>query len=154
MAGIARWEAERPSNRMIQQTQFASGKPAEDPRNAAVVLESRGLKKIYGSGEKSISVLADANLSLRQGEMVAIVAPSGAGKSTLLHLLAALDTPTSGTVYFATKAIESIDDAEVARGGWLGKSGRSPPRGTLRRGTAARRDCRGARHWAVSAAGR
>src|SRR6266436_548463 len=112
MAGIARWEAERPSNRMIQQTQFASGKPAEDPRNAAVVLESRGLKKIYGSGEKSISVLADANLSLRQGEMVAIVAPSGAGKSTLLHLLAALDTPTSGTVYFATKAIENAALAE------------------------------------------
>src|SRR5713101_3857117 len=99
---------------MTQHTQFASGKPAEDPRNAAVVLESRGLKKIYGSGEKSISVLADANLSLRQGEMVAIVAPSGAGKSTLLHLLAPLDTPTSGTVYFATKAIESNQHTAVA----------------------------------------
>ena len=78
------------------------------------MLESRSLKKTYGSGEKSISVLTDANLSLRQGEMVAIVAPSGAGKSTLLHLLAVLDTPTSGTVYFATKAIESIDDAALA----------------------------------------
>src|SRR5713101_6295857 len=99
---------------MIQQTQFASGVAADDPRDAAVVLESRGLKKIYGSGEKSISVLADANLSLRRGEMVAIVAPSGAGKSTLLHLLAALDTPTSGTVYFASKAIESIHDAALA----------------------------------------
>jgi lipoprotein-releasing system ATP-binding protein len=99
---------------MIQQTQFASEKPAEDLRNPAVVLESRGLKKTYGIGEKSISVLADANLILRQGEMVAIVAPSGAGKSTLLHLLAALDTPTSGTVYFATKAIETNDDAALA----------------------------------------
>src|ERR1700687_1479211 len=99
---------------MIQQAQFASGVAPEDPRNAAVVLESRGLKKTYGRGEKSICVLVDANLSLRQGEMVAIVAPSGAGKSTLLHLLAALDTPTSGTVYFATKAIESINDAALA----------------------------------------
>ena len=99
---------------MIQQEQFASGVAPEDPPNAVVVLESRGLKKTYGSGEKSICVLADANLSLRQGEMVAIVAPSGAGKSTLLHLLAALDTPTSGTVYFAKKAIESIHDAELA----------------------------------------
>src|SRR5256884_7311931 len=96
---------------MIQDARVASGKVAGDPRGAAVVLESRGLKKTYGSGEKIISVLTDANLSLRQGEMVAIVAPSGAGKSTLLHLLAALDTPTSGTVYFATKAIESIHDA-------------------------------------------
>src|SRR5256885_7820035 len=99
---------------MSQGAQFADGVGAEDPRNAAVVLESRGLKKTYGSGEKIISVLTDANLLLRQGEMVAIVAPSGAGKSTLLHLLAALDTPTSGTVYFATKAIESIHDAALA----------------------------------------
>src|SRR5438309_9491918 len=99
---------------MSQGTQFADGVGAEDPRNAAVVLESRGLKKTYGSGEKIISVLTDANLLLRQGEMVAIVAPSGAGKSTLLHLLAALDTPTSGTVYFATKAIEINDDAALA----------------------------------------
>src|SRR6202795_3966392 len=99
---------------MIQQAQFASGVAPEDPRKAVVVLESRGLKKTYGRGEKSICVLADANLSLRQGEMVAVVAPSGAGKSTLLHLLAALDTPTSGTVYFATKAIQSYEEAALA----------------------------------------
>jgi lipoprotein-releasing system ATP-binding protein len=99
---------------MFPDTQTANEGSEGDPCNGSVVLESRGLKKIYGSGEKSISVLADANLSLRQGEMVAIVAPSGAGKSTLLHLLAALDTPTSGTVYFAKKAIESIDDEALA----------------------------------------
>ena len=81
---------------------------------ASVVMEARNLKKIYGSGEKRLSVLSDANLSLQQGEMVAIVAPSGAGKSTLLHLLAALDTPTSGTVYFANKAIETNDDTALA----------------------------------------
>ena len=79
-----------------------------------MVMEARNLKKIYGSGEKRLSVLSDANLSLQQGEMVAIVAPSGAGKSTLLHLLAALDTPTSGTVYFANKAIETNDDTALA----------------------------------------
>jgi lipoprotein-releasing system ATP-binding protein len=99
---------------MIPGTQSENEKPQGDPCSARIVLESRGLKKTYGSGEKSVAVLADANLSLRQGEMVAIVAPSGAGKSTLLHLLAALDTPTSGTVYFATKAIESINDEALA----------------------------------------
>jgi lipoprotein-releasing system ATP-binding protein len=99
---------------MMQQGQFANENTAPHLPNAPVVLESRGLKKTYGRGEKTISVLADANLILRQGEMVAIVAPSGAGKSTLLHLLAALDTPTSGTVYFATKAIESINDSALA----------------------------------------
>ena len=79
-----------------------------------VVLESRGLRKNFGTGEKKLEVLTDANLELREGEMVAIVAPSGAGKSTLLHLLGALDTPTSGTVYFANKAIETNEDAALA----------------------------------------
>src|SRR5579859_1137006 len=79
-----------------------------------IVLEARGLKKIYGAGARALTVLSDANLSLRRGEMVAIVAPSGAGKSTLLHLLAALDTPTSGTVYFDSKPIETIQDTTVA----------------------------------------
>jgi lipoprotein-releasing system ATP-binding protein len=99
---------------MMQSTQDGTVKAPGDLRQANVVLETRGLKKTYGSGEKSLAVLVDANLILRQGEMVAIVAPSGAGKSTLLHLLAALDTPTSGTVYFATKAIETNDDAALA----------------------------------------
>jgi lipoprotein-releasing system ATP-binding protein len=92
----------------------ASRKATNVSPQATVILESRGLKKVYGSGEKSVQVLRDANLSLRQGEMAAIVAPSGAGKSTLLHLLAALDTPTGGTVYFDSKAIETNDDAALA----------------------------------------
>src|SRR6201998_255597 len=83
-------------------------------KDEEAILEARGLKKTYGAREKNLEVLADANLVLRQGEMVAVVAPSGAGKSTLLHLLAALDTPTSGTVYFDSKAIETNDDAALA----------------------------------------
>jgi lipoprotein-releasing system ATP-binding protein len=99
---------------MAQLTQSASTEASGGQRDAGVALESRGLKKTYGRGARSIEVLVDANLILRRGEMVAIVAPSGAGKSTLLHLLAALDTPTSGTVYFDTKAIETNDDAALA----------------------------------------
>jgi lipoprotein-releasing system ATP-binding protein len=82
--------------------------------DAQIVLEARSLKKIYGVGARALTVLSDANLSLRRGEMVAIVAPSGAGKSTLLHLLAALDTPTSGAVYFDSKPIETNQDTTVA----------------------------------------
>jgi lipoprotein-releasing system ATP-binding protein len=70
-----------------------------------VWLEARALRKIYGSGASAITILDGIDLSLRQGEMIAIVGPSGSGKSTLLHLLAALDTPTSGTVYFNAKAL-------------------------------------------------
>jgi lipoprotein-releasing system ATP-binding protein len=82
--------------------------------NDEPILEARDLRKSYGSGEKSLHVLCDVNLKLHAGEMVAVVAPSGAGKSTLLHLLAALDTPTSGTVYFFNKAIETNQDSALA----------------------------------------
>ena len=78
------------------------------------ILEARGLKKSYGAREQNLEVLADVNLKLQAGEMVAVVAPSGAGKSTLLHLLAALDTPTSGNVYFENRAIEMKEDAALA----------------------------------------
>jgi lipoprotein-releasing system ATP-binding protein len=93
---------------------WGSRKPVPGDGASQTVLEARSLQKTYRSGEKNLAVLVDANLSLRRGEMVAIVAPSGAGKSTLLHLLAALDTPTSGAVYFAAKAIETNDDAAIA----------------------------------------
>jgi lipoprotein-releasing system ATP-binding protein len=91
----------------------ATETPVLDSR-ASIVLEGRNLQKIYGSGVKSLPVLIDASITLHKGEMIAIVAPSGAGKSTLLHLLAALDMPTSGTVYFATKAIDTNQDALLA----------------------------------------
>jgi lipoprotein-releasing system ATP-binding protein len=93
---------------------MATEQQGGDEQGVRALLEARGLKKTYGAREKNLEVLSDANLSLREGEMVAIVAPSGAGKSTLLHLLAALDTPTSGAVYFQNKAIETKDDAALA----------------------------------------
>jgi lipoprotein-releasing system ATP-binding protein len=78
------------------------------------LLEARELRKFYGTGEAAIGVLDGVNLSVLSGEMIAIMGPSGAGKSTLLHLLAALDTPTSGAVYFSSKALESDQDGAVA----------------------------------------
>jgi len=80
-----------------------------------VVLEGRNLGKTYGAGERSLNVFQQVNLSLHAGEMVAIVAPSGAGKSTLLHLLATLDTPTSGAIYFESNRIETNDEAALSR---------------------------------------
>src|SRR5579862_984578 len=79
-----------------------------------VVLEGRGLSRIYGAGERSLTVFQHVNLALQEGEMVAIVAPSGAGKSTLLHLLATLDTPTSGAIYFESKQIEINNEAALS----------------------------------------
>ena len=82
--------------------------------SARIVLEARELRKSYGQGAQELRILSGVNLVLREGEMVAIVAPSGAGKSTLLHLLAALDTPSNGAVYFDLKAIETKDEAALA----------------------------------------
>src|ERR1043166_6115327 len=85
---------------------------AEPGRKA--VLEARQVAKTYGQGEHSLNVLQQVNLALYEGEMAAIVAPSGAGKSTLLHLLGALDTPSSGAIYFDLKRIETNDEAALA----------------------------------------
>jgi lipoprotein-releasing system ATP-binding protein len=79
-----------------------------------ILIEARDLRKIYGHGASQITVLSGVNLSIEAGELIAVIGPSGAGKSTLLHLLAALDTPTSGAVYFEKKAIDSFRESELA----------------------------------------
>jgi len=87
----------------------------EDARSAAVpVVCAENLRKVFRSGDAELTVLAGLNLSVNEGELVAIVGPSGSGKSTLLHLLAALDTPTSGAIYFAGQALGTLTDREIA----------------------------------------
>lgn len=62
------------------------------------VLETRGLKKYYGTGETLVRALDGVDLSIDTGSFTAIVGTSGSGKSTLLHMLGGLDRPTSGEV--------------------------------------------------------
>jgi lipoprotein-releasing system ATP-binding protein len=78
------------------------------------ILRGENLRKTFRSGAQDVTPLAGINLTIARGEMVAVVGPSGTGKSTLLHLLAALDTPTSGTVYFAGKSLQSFSETELA----------------------------------------
>jgi lipoprotein-releasing system ATP-binding protein len=82
--------------------------------SSGVILRTERLCKFFRSGSQEISPLDDIDFSIERGEMVAIVGPSGAGKSTLLHLLAALDTPTSGAVYFAGNSLQSFSEMELA----------------------------------------
>jgi lipoprotein-releasing system ATP-binding protein len=79
-----------------------------------VLIEARDLCKTYAAGASEITVLSGVNVRVEAGELIAVVGASGAGKSTLLHLLAALDMPTSGTVYFEQKAIDSFRESELA----------------------------------------
>ncbi len=91
----------------------SSDVPGAQPASAAVV-EAVALRKVFRSGASEIVVLNGLNLQVSAGERVAIVGPSGAGKSTLLHILAALDTPTSGTVYCQGRDLGALSDAELA----------------------------------------
>ena len=75
-----------------------------------IVLKTRKLKKYYGSGDTQVKALDGVNLSVEDGEFVAIVGTSGSGKSTLLHMLGGLDRPTGGTVTVAGKNIFSLKD--------------------------------------------
>ena len=74
------------------------------------ILKTKNLKKYYGSGDTQVKALDGVNLSVEDGEFVAIVGTSGSGKSTLLHMLGGLDRPTSGTVTVAGKDIFSLKD--------------------------------------------
>lgn len=78
-----------------------------------VVLETKNLKKQYGSKETLVKALDGVDLQVQSGEFVAIVGTSGSGKSTLLHMLGGLDRPTSGEVYVDGKNIFSLTDEEL-----------------------------------------
>ncbi len=78
-----------------------------------VILETKDLKKQYGTGDTAVHALAGVNLSVENGEFVAIVGTSGSGKSTLLHMLGGLDRATSGKVYVDGKDIFSLKDEEL-----------------------------------------
>nr|WP_317284174.1 ABC transporter ATP-binding protein [uncultured Dysosmobacter sp.] len=74
------------------------------------ILETRDLKKYYGTGDTQVKALDGVELNIQQGEFVAIVGTSGSGKSTLLHMLGGLDRPTSGTVTVDGKDIFALKD--------------------------------------------
>jgi lipoprotein-releasing system ATP-binding protein len=102
-------------------TQASSGTTLLDdslPKGAATnkteILRAENLRKIFRSGTQEIVPLDGIDLAVNQGEMIAVVGPSGAGKSTLLHVLAALDTPTSGAVYFAGDSLNELAEKNVA----------------------------------------
>jgi lipoprotein-releasing system ATP-binding protein len=81
----------------------------------AAVLEAEGLSKTYEEGVAPVVVLEGVDLSVKPGEMVAVVGASGSGKSTLLHLLGGLDRPTAGTVRIQGATMSSMSEEERSK---------------------------------------
>ena len=76
---------------------------------------AENLTKCYPSAGGELVVFSGLCFEVAQGEKLALVGPSGAGKSTLLHLLGGLDRPSGGTVFFGSRNLFALSEAELAR---------------------------------------
>src|SRR5438105_983202 len=79
----------------------------------AVVVSARNLTRVYGEGDAAVEALKSVSLDIKTGTFAAIMGPSGSGKSTLMHLMAGLDTPTSGTVIIDGIDISQLNDKKL-----------------------------------------
>ena len=76
------------------------------------ILKLTKISKKFTGSRKDIIVLKNINLKINKGELVSLTGPSGSGKSTLLHIIALLDQPTSGEVFFKKKSFSKSNDTE------------------------------------------
>ena len=83
------------------------------PPGTGLAASTRSLTRVYGHGDTAVHALRGVDLDLPAGRFTAIMGPSGSGKSTLMHCLAGLDTPTSGSVTVAGRALHEMDDTAL-----------------------------------------
>jgi putative ABC transport system ATP-binding protein len=88
--------------------------PADGGSRVPVIIGS-GIVRRYGQGETAVDALRGVSVDIAQGRLTAVMGPSGSGKSTLMHILAGLDSPTSGEVSVAGVEITSLDDTELTK---------------------------------------
>ena len=78
------------------------------------MIKTENLCKIYGKGEGAVSALKNASITIRDGELAAIIGKSGSGKTTLLNLLGCLDEPTEGKAFYNDIEISKLNDEKAA----------------------------------------
>ena len=78
------------------------------------MIELKGITKVYEMGGEPLNILKGVDLSVKEGEFVAIMGPSGSGKSTLMHILGLLDRPTAGSYKLFGREISELDDVELS----------------------------------------
>src|SRR5690349_14301603 len=93
---------------------FTTPAPARAP-DAEPVVTATDLTRRYGEGDTAVDALRGVSLSVRKGELAAVMGPSGSGKSTLMHILAGLDRPTSGEVTIAGTELSALSDNDMTR---------------------------------------
>ena len=81
----------------------------------STLVSLRDVVKRYQRGKQSVEVLHGVNLSIEQGEFLALMGPSGSGKTTLLNLIAGLDQPTEGEVTVAGERIDRLSGGKLAK---------------------------------------
>ena len=78
------------------------------------VAELQGISKVYGSGELEVKALDQLNLTVREGDYLAVMGASGSGKSTAMNILGCLDRPTSGSYLLQGQPVEGLGDDDLA----------------------------------------
>jgi putative ABC transport system ATP-binding protein len=92
--------------------QLSKREPTAPPPSTAVLAAAEVTRR-YGEGDAHVDALRGISLEIEEGRLTAIMGPSGSGKSTLMHILAGLDSPTSGAVYVDGAEITSMNDSEL-----------------------------------------
>ena len=87
------------------------------------MIEVRDVHKVYHRGAEKVDVLKGLNLSVPEGEFLALMGPSGSGKTTLLNLIAGIDSPSAGSVRVAGTDVSQLGESALAR--WPASTRRS-----------------------------
>jgi putative ABC transport system ATP-binding protein len=85
------------------------------PTATATAVTASAVTRRYGDGESAVDALRGVSLEVPAGQFTAVMGPSGSGKSTLMHLLAGLDTPSSGTVHIGGEDITKMNDKQLTK---------------------------------------
>jgi putative ABC transport system ATP-binding protein len=93
---------------------------AGSPVSTGTLIELAGVEKVYRNGKLEYAALRGIDLSISEGEMVAIVGPSGSGKSTIINLITGIDRPTAGTVTVGGERIDQLSEEALAS--WRGEN--------------------------------